>query len=401
MRIGIVSPALRLGGLDKYSRSLGRQFSAAGHSVEYLETRRRGPWGAWFRGSGFAVRSLPLPPQRSLYRHAVRVARALSDYDAVVVNDDAIARAGLGLVPSWTVAIVVIHGNLASQYETAIGTCDDFDAVVGVSEAIRSQAALALAGRSGSLSCITGGVRVPPEWPNAGRTSGPTLAICYLGRVSDWDKGVFSLPGILRLVREAGVDARLEVAGDGPDLAELRERFTAAGLGGSVVCTGALGETEVERLLERSDVLLLPSRLEGFPLAPLEAMAGGAVPVVTDIPGSTERMIEDGVHGRLVSAGDLPGFADAITALARDRAALRRMSLAGWRRVGAEFTEGRMGAAYLELLERLRSRPRAQARTGRIDQALLGPFPHLPSALVRPARRLQRLTGFPGGSGAR
>lgn len=391
MRIAITSPALRFGGLEKYTRSLAGQFAAAGHEVAFFETRWRGDWAGWFRESGLAVRSLPLPALRSPAGHAARVARALAGYDAVIANDDAIARAGFGLLPAATTAIVVIHADLAGQYETALGASDDCDAVVGVSDAIAEQAAARLAGRPARLVRVHGGVRVPDAWPKANVVPAGLLALCFVGRVSDCYKGVFLLPGILQGVLDAGMNARLVVAGDGPDLPELRRRFTAAGLGGRVEIAGALSSGEVERLLDRSDLLLLPSRFEGFPLAPLEAMARGAVPVVTLLPGSTDRMIEDGVHGALVASGDAAGFAAAVVALGLDRGQLRRMSEAGWRRVHEEFTEERMGAEFLRLIAELRARPRPAPRSGRVDRSVLGDLPGLPSALAYPACKLRRL----------
>lgn len=397
MRIAIASPALRLGGLERYTRTLGGQLAAAGHAVEFVETRWRGDWAARFREGGLTVRSLPLRALRSPAAHARRVARVLAAYDAVIANDDAIARAGVGLLPAGTATIVVIHADLESQYETAIGSFDDCDAVVGVSDAIVGKAAPRMAGRSARLVRVTGGVRVPEAWPKAGSAPGGPLAICYVGRVSDWQKGVFLLPEILKGVLDAGVDARLTVAGDGPDLAELKLRCAAAGVAGRVDFAGALDEGEVGRLLDRSEQLLLPTRLEGFPLAPLEAMARGVVPVVTLLPGSTDRMIADGVHGALVPLGDVAGFVGAMVALARDRERLRRMSEAGWRRVREEFSEKRMGRDYLRLIGELRARPRTVPRSGRIDLSLLGDFPRLPFVLVRPTRKLWRVAGFSRG----
>ncbi len=394
MKIGIVSPALRLGGLENYTRALGGQLSASGHEVEFVETRWRGEWAARFRESGLTVRSLPLPALRSPATHARRVARVLAAYDVVIVNGDAIARAGVGLLPVWTATIVVIHADIDSQYEIAIGASDDCEAVVGVSEAIVVKAATILSGRSERLVRIHGGVRVPATWGKAKSTSGGTLALCFVGRLSDWHKGIYLLPGILKRVLDVGVDARLTVAGDGPDHAELKSRCAAAGVEGKVDFTGALGVGEVDRLLDRSDVLLLPSRFEGFPLAPLEAMARGVVPVLTRLPGSTDRMIDDGVHGILIPLGDVAGFAGAVVALARDRERLRHMSEAGWRRVREEFSEERMGQDYQRLIGELRAHPRTVPRSGRIDFSLLGDFPHLPSVLIRPARKLSRMTGF-------
>ncbi len=389
MRVAITSPALRLGGLEKYSQTLGRQLKSNGHHVDFVETRWCGAWSSWFRDSGYSVCSLPLPAHRSSVAHAMHVAHELSRSDVVIVNDDAIARAGFGILPSATSTIAVIHTNLPSQFQTAIGSTADLDALVGVSDAIVERVRCDLAGRSPLLVRVHPGVEVPSQWPKKGVASSGPLRMCFVGRISDWDKGVFLLPPILRSVLTAGIDARLVIGGDGPDLAGLRARFAETEADSRVGFPGALAASDALKLLEESDVLLLPSRLEGFPLVPLEAMARGTVPVVTLLPGSTDRMITDGVHGRLVASGDVAGFAEAIVDLARNRDKLREMSEAGWRRVREEFGEERMGAEFLKLIEEVRSRP--GRRSGQIDRSVLGDFPSLPSGLVRPARKLSRI----------
>lgn len=99
--------------------------------------------------------------------------------------------------------------------------------------------------------------------------------------------------------------AQLVLVGDGPDRAELERR--AADLDG-VLVAGA--RTDVPLWLAAADVVVVPSRWEGMPLVPLEAMACGRSVVATAVPGIIEAVPEDA--GQLVAPGDVPALADAV-----------------------------------------------------------------------------------------
>lgn len=86
-------------------------------------------------------------------------------------------------------------------------------------------------------------------------------------------------------------------------------------------CVKNMGFLEKDDLLEvrlTSDIYILPSYAEGLPMAMLEAMAAG-LPVVATRVGSVPELIEEGVNGFLVAAGDYEALAERIVNLARDR----------------------------------------------------------------------------------
>jgi glycosyltransferase involved in cell wall biosynthesis len=111
------------------------------------------------------------------------------------------------------------------------------------------------------------------------------------------------------------------------------------GLEGRVVFTG--WRADVPALLATLDVFVQPSVApDSFPTAVLEAMAAGR-PVVAGDTGGTAEIVEDGVTGCLLPAGDAPRFADAILRLCADRAGSRRMGAAGRARAAREFSRER------------------------------------------------------------
>ncbi|MBA2565780.1 MAG: glycosyltransferase family 4 protein [Gemmatimonadetes bacterium] len=119
-------------------------------------------------------------------------------------------------------------------------------------------------------------------------------------------------------------ETRLIVAGDGPEADTLKDLAAQYGLADRVLFTGFVARP-VE-VLSSMDAIVFSSRQEGLPLALLEGMAAGALPIVTRVGGMPE-VINDPELGWVVEAGDVAGLAQAMaeaTALDRPTIAARR-----------------------------------------------------------------------------
>jgi glycosyltransferase involved in cell wall biosynthesis len=97
--------------------------------------------------------------------------------------------------------------------------------------------------------------------------------------------------------------------GEGPERANLQKQINAAGLGQSFILAGF--RADLDRFLPHFDLMVLPSYTEGLPNVVLEAFAAG-VPVVATAVGGTPEVIEEGVSGYLVPAGDDAMMAERI-----------------------------------------------------------------------------------------
>ncbi|MGH7171738.1 MAG: glycosyltransferase, partial [Gemmataceae bacterium] len=97
--------------------------------------------------------------------------------------------------------------------------------------------------------------------------------------------------------------------GEGPERANLQKQINAAGLGQNFIIAGF--RADLDRFLPHFDLLVLPSYTEGLPNVVLEAFGAG-VPVVATAVGGTPEVIEDGISGYLVPAGDDARMAERI-----------------------------------------------------------------------------------------
>jgi glycosyltransferase involved in cell wall biosynthesis len=105
---------------------------------------------------------------------------------------------------------------------------------------------------------------------------------------------------------------------------------------------------EPRRYLPGFDALVLPSRLEGFPLAVVEAMLA-EVPVVAADVGSVREAILDGETGFLVPPDDADALADRLRLVLGDPELARRLGPAGRARAVERFTAEKMTESYEEL----------------------------------------------------
>jgi glycosyltransferase involved in cell wall biosynthesis len=136
--------------------------------------------------------------------------------------------------------------------------------------------------------------------------------------------------------------ATLTVAGEGPQLEELRSLARNLGIGAQVFFTGFLGQEQLRALCGESHLFLHPSEIgtdgdqEGIPNAMLEAMASG-MPVLATRHGGIPEAVENGVSGLLVDEQNDGALAAAMIELANDPVLFGRMSTAAGARITAEF----------------------------------------------------------------
>jgi glycosyltransferase involved in cell wall biosynthesis len=149
---------------------------------------------------------------------------------------------------------------------------------------------------------------------------------------------------------ERGADLELVLVGDGPSRSALEAAAARHPLAGRVRFTGQLPTAAFE--LAAAHVVAVPSRIEGVPFVVAEAMAAGAVPLVSRLPGLDE-VVDAGV-GRVIGADDAAGWSDALVELAGDPRLRARLAAAARARFEERFTLPRMAArtaaVYAEVL---------------------------------------------------
>ena len=147
------------------------------------------------------------------------------------------------------------------------------------------------------------------------------VTIGFLGRLVV-EKGLDVFSDTMALLRERGVPHRVLVVGQGPAKAWFADRAPEA------VFTGMLTHGDLGRAVASMDMLLNPSVTETFGNVTLEAMASG-LPVVAARATGSNSLVVDGETGTLCEPGNIPTFADAVTAYITDPGLCAKHGAAG------------------------------------------------------------------------
>jgi len=143
-----------------------------------------------------------------------------------------------------------------------------------------------------------------------------------------------------------GVDAALCVVGDGPNRPQTEA--LARSLGVESRCHFVGYRREMRDWYGAFDAFCLTSANEGTPVAAIEALAAER-PVVATRVGGTEAVVEEGISGYLVPAGDVAGLAARLAELARDPEGRAQLGRAGAARMRERYSSERMFEQVEEL----------------------------------------------------
>jgi glycosyltransferase involved in cell wall biosynthesis len=206
--------------------------------------------------------------------------------------------------------------------------------------------------------------------------------VVFSGRIWEHQKRAGLV--IQTLIRACQSDGSISATmiGDGYARPDCERQVVEAGLTASITFTGPLRPAEVKARLLESQAILLMSDFEGLPIALLEAMAAGVVPVVRRIPSGIPELVTHERTGLLVSED--PGeAAQALVRLAGDADLWNRCSTAARELVAGHYSAESSYAHWRQLLDNLDRQhgvvplspypldSRWISRLGRIDPALL------------------------------
>jgi glycosyltransferase involved in cell wall biosynthesis len=334
IKIAIVTGSLYMGGAELITLNLGSGLKDLGYDVTVVTVTEPGEWFYLLEERCLGGIHIAGRQQVHPYRHAWRIGKRLRDEGFQVViltkytNSERLTQSALNMLPENVVVIPWIHSDTTEIYKTSVANANAWHAAVAVSAKIARRASENLDGKT--VMHIPNGLVFPsrPPLPQHRRPDSDIFNLCYLGRLHHHPKNIFILPEVLKICIRENNRMVLHIIGDGADGKELGMRFCRLGLMDHVVFHGAVSNQAVYPILFQSHVLLLPSKTEAMPCAPIEAQFCGCVPIASNLPGITDTIIDNGETGLLVDVADIEGFARAVTTLADDRNRWQKMSRA-------------------------------------------------------------------------
>jgi len=317
--------------------------------------------------------------------HAVlnRLRRAIPQGEGILVANDLLELALASAFDCRRAVVQILHGDndyyydLAARHETVI------DAFVAYGRTIERNLKTRLPHRSADIYFLPYGV---PEAPRRRSPAPGPLRLLFAGRYDHSQKGVLDLPLIERALAERGVDVSWTMIGAGPDEQELRDAWRSP----RVNFLGRKTTAEIAAISASHDVFILPTRFEGVPLALIEAMSVGLVPVISNIESGVAEMLSHGETALLPPVGDIGAFAEAIAALDRNRPLLESISDAAWKYVAVHHDAHTCTDAYQALFARYRELRRPRPANVILPYQTRLDRPWIPNIAVRTVRSMIR-----------
>ena len=146
------------------------------------------------------------------------------------------------------------------------------------------------------------------------------------------------------------VPARLVLVGDGPDRSAAEWLAHDLGLHAKIHFLGK--QDRVAELLPLADLMVMPSQMESFGLAALEAMACRVPTIATQVGGVPE-LIDNGENGLLYDVGDVEGMAAGAVRLLRHPEQLEAMRTAARRTAQTRFCASLVVPRYVRYYEQI------------------------------------------------
>lgn len=171
--------------------------------------------------------------------------------------------------------------------------------------------------------------------------------LVFVGRLVS-DKGADFLLDALAILGREGLEPRLAIVGDGPEMPRLREQADRLGLAGRIDFLGILHGREVVEILNRHRVMVVPSRYqEPFGIVALEGIACGCLVLGSEGGGLKEAIGPCGLTFRNGDVGDLVRVLASV--LRQPELCAERLQHAGEHL--ASHSQERVTAAYLAIFE--------------------------------------------------
>lgn len=346
--------ALPSGGMERYTQELAHALRNAGHKVTIVTRRfkqkkfeslqgihvERVGWlpGFFLRNPSFNVNA---------YRHARNLAYDVCIAHGVMATLAALALrkknkkpviarpAGVAAVqpqyPPWLKAVLYRLERFAYRHADAV-------AFPNSQEKKAFQKKLGFVPKRAVL--IPTGVNVERFSKRKTRKNGTPTIVC-VGRLQ-------KVKGIQYLIDAmAGLNARLWIAGSGPEEKALREKARQLGVEQKISFLGT--QSDVPTLLSKANVFVLPSLSEGLPIALLEAWAARVPVVVTDIGLPTE----NGRDALMVPPKNAEALRRAIKKILSNPKLANRLAANGYRNASQDYSWKNAVKKYVEVAKTL------------------------------------------------
>lgn len=271
-------------------------------------------------------------PKWNFYYTCKKLAKLLPDANALVIAHDWLELGMMSNLGLQNPVIQFVHGNYDYYYNLSVKHQNVVDAFICVSPVIEKKLIELLPPEKANFVKY---YRFPVPDVNTMERQNETLKIIYAsGNLIDENKQFSLLPQINKLLQKNNLTVYWIIVGAGKSKKEVQALMN---IKSEFAFFEKLPNKDLLNLLTTADIFILPSLKEGFPVAVVEAMKAGLVPLITNWEGATEELIVKGETGFYIETGDAAGYVNNIETLHTNRNKLKNIAEAAVKKANELF----------------------------------------------------------------
>lgn len=257
-------------------------------------------------------------PKWNFYYTCKKLAKLLPDDKALIVAHDWLELGMMSNLGLQNSVVQFVHGDYDYYYRLARSHAPAIDKFIAVAQSIETKLLQLIPGRKSDIVYH----RFPvPSISFTNSKTGEDINIIFIGRL-EAAKGYPLIPVIAKKMAERHAKIQWHIAGgSGDPLSEdvvwdenIHVRFY-----------GNIPNEQMLELLKKMQILILPSLAEGMPVAIIEAMKAGVIPIVNNIDGGIQELVINGKTGYKIYDNCLTEYVEKINELILDKSKVLRM----------------------------------------------------------------------------
>ena len=356
--------------LFRHVADLLEDVATAGHDVHWIITGHEGaPLPNWTTDHPVNFDVLPASAPSDIDGRFAQFLQRVEVFepDVYISNFDFDMLWAAPAFPKNTRTAFICHSDDPSYYRALEQSRANMDSIICVSSFLKRNVTQRFSETESRSHFIPFGVPLPPEGI---RSPGPfsadqPLEVIYCGRLSIEQKRIFDLADIITQASEQELPVRFHIAGAGPDETPFLERIQPALDAGLAVFHGFISNSRVREMLGKAHVFILTSDYEGLPVGLLEAMAAGAIPLVTDIKSGIPDVVTQSKNGLITPIGNPGKMVESLAALATSPETVQELSSAARSTIIEKyFTRESAAENFLQHLQSLGEKQDREAPDG-------------------------------------
>lgn len=369
----------QIGGMETHTQELAQYLHSAGYRVDVITP------GAKQRANSQGINVIGVcSPPNQLLKYSIAFWRAVYSY--LIKNADeyeailniSMAIGGIPRLPKkiQVKIISVLHGTYSDERRTLLrairasgpnlklvlglpytyifeflqdNTVRHSNKVIAIADRIAEELKRRPTKNTDKISVISNFAKIRSRELN----NDDRLRVLFMGRVHS-EKGVDTLLAAAKILSQKIPNIHdkiiISIVGDGSQFPKYLQFVRSEGLSPFVQMWGQIDHQSAYSVFEVHNVFVLPSRRnEGMPIALLEAMATGLLPIASNL-GVLGKLVEDGVSGLLIEPDDAGQLAKHLEMLLSNKNALQTMAINAQDVIRERFEREKQLNKYLALI---------------------------------------------------